>query len=84
MDVKKMVYLFVERHGMDGLCNAEFECGCGLDDFAPCIDGPYPDCVMARKHILPESRMIHTKIAGETMYFPYAEPGDEVFIEADK
>lgn len=33
--------------GFDGLYSAE-PCGCGLDDFAPCGEGPFPGCVPAR------------------------------------
>lgn len=28
-----------------GLCNTD--CGCSFEDFAPCGDGPYSDCVPA-------------------------------------
>ena len=31
-----MVEAYLTTHGYDGLCNPEHECGCGIDDIAPC------------------------------------------------
>jgi hypothetical protein len=53
MDVKTIVREYLIKHGHDGLCNED--CGCGLDDFAPCGEGPYPDCHAARRLVMPES-----------------------------
>ena len=36
--------------GCDGLCNGACQCGCGIDDFAPCEDGPYCDCELAKRN----------------------------------
>jgi hypothetical protein len=45
---------WLEARGYDGLY-ANFNaplggdgCGCGLNDFAPCMEGPFPECVPAR------------------------------------
>lgn len=35
--------------GADGLCNADLECGCGLDDFIPCGEMNTSECVAARR-----------------------------------
>jgi len=37
---------WLKAHGYDGLSNCG--CGCNLEDFAPCQDGPYNDCLVAR------------------------------------
>jgi len=80
MNAREMVKLFVQRQGMDGLCNDE--CGCGLDDFAPCGDGPYPNCEMARKLIVPKDGPLYHPITGELVSCPEASPGDEIYVEA--
>jgi hypothetical protein len=36
MTVKEIIIDYIKQHGFDGLC--DLECGCGLDDFAPCGD----------------------------------------------
>lgn len=42
--------IWLSEHGHDGLYALEGPCGCGLDDFAPCGDGPFPECVPAKLH----------------------------------
>jgi hypothetical protein len=41
----------LKEDGYDGLCGAE--CGCGLDDFMPCLE-PYADCMPAYRVICAE------------------------------
>lgn len=36
MTVLEIVREYLKENGYDGLCNPELECGCGLDDLAPC------------------------------------------------
>ena len=50
MDVKQIVTEYIKAHDLDGLCNDV--CGCGLDDLAPCGDGPFPDCCTAKSRVL--------------------------------
>ena len=80
MDVRTIVKLHVQRHGMDGLCNED--CGCGLDDFAPCGDGPYPDCEVARKLVKPENGDLVHPITNEVIHCPDADPGDDIYVSA--
>jgi hypothetical protein len=43
--------IWLREHGYDGLyalINGTEECGCGVDDFAPCGEGPFPQCVPAK------------------------------------
>lgn len=59
--------------GADGLVAAGV-CGCGLDDLAPCGDGPFPDCAAAKRHILvPNDPLFFTQ-------FPELVPGDAVYL----
>jgi len=44
-------------------------CGCGLDDIAPCGDGPYPQCKPAKARTLGEGEYIGDCGPGETAYF---------------
>jgi hypothetical protein len=37
--------VWLEERGYDGLYAVEGPCGCGTDDFAPCGDRPFPECV---------------------------------------
>ncbi len=49
MNILAMVSERLKELGADGLCNDE-ECGCGLNDLAPC--GTFPaDCVPARADV---------------------------------
>lgn len=58
-----MVREWLIINGFDGLCSDE--CGCGVDDFAPCGEGPYSDCESAEA-ILEEGKLIYypTKRSG--------------------
>lgn len=70
-----MVLDWLREHGADGLCEPETECGCGLDDFAPCGDGPYPHCKAAISRTLVEGEFIGDGGPGDKAYFvmPNAE-----------
>lgn len=49
---------WLREHGCDGVCNPDWECGCGLDDLIPCCDW-FGECQPARKT---------TNDNGETVY----------------
>lgn len=52
---------WLKEHEYDGLCRdlgGEDWCGCGLNDFAPCDNGPHGDCQPAYRHT----------VDGETVY----------------
>ncbi len=53
MTVKEIVADWLKEHECDGLCHADCECGCTLDDFVPCFDPDF-DCVAAVKGPVPE------------------------------
>ncbi len=45
MTVLNIVRHFIRNEGYDGLCFTD--CGCSVDDLAPCDEGPFHDCVVA-------------------------------------
>jgi hypothetical protein len=69
MDCKKIIIEYLRSNGFDGLCEPETECGCGLDDFAPCCDGPYPQCRPATARRLAEGEFIGDGGPGDVAYF---------------
>jgi hypothetical protein len=36
VDARELLRRQLQQLGADGLCSAEYECGCGIDDLAPC------------------------------------------------
>jgi len=44
--VLDIIKSYLRDNGFDGLCEPDTECGCGLDDLAPC-DGIIQDCIPA-------------------------------------
>ncbi len=53
---------WLKAHGYDGLRDEDSECGCSLDDFAPC-DMPEPSCLPAYRGI--DSLMYLTREAAK-------------------
>ena len=47
MNAKSLLKKALTDMGADGLCNAESDCGCGLDDFEPCLVCNLDECVPA-------------------------------------
>jgi hypothetical protein len=76
MNVKEIVLAYLKEHGYDGLCNPAIECGCGVDDFAPCWDEFMPDCQLARKKVA----TAEDTCDGET----YFKAGDEIYVVAEE
>jgi len=64
-----IVKKYLTENGYDGLCNADTECGCGLNDFAPCGDGPYPTCETAKARPLKECEYAGEAEVGDTVYW---------------
>lgn len=69
MYCKEIIIAWLREHHFDGLCEPETECGCGLGDFAPCGDGPYPHCQPAKARVLREGESIGDAGPGDTAYF---------------
>lgn len=66
-DVKDIVLDWLKTNGCDGLCNDD--CGCGVDDFAPCEEGPWSNCIAAQSRVL-----------GPDEYIGECGPDDTVFV----
>lgn len=80
MNVHELVKAAIKAQEGDGLWQPGGPCGCGLDDFAPCGDGPFPTCVLARRLVIPEDcRLIDPK-TGEVVYCDEGFPGDSMFV----
>ena len=69
MDCSIIIKQWLVEHEMDGLCDPDTECGCGLDDFAPCGEGPRPFCKPAKARTLGEGEYVGDCGPGETAYF---------------
>lgn len=54
---------WLEARGYDGLYArvGGDECGCSIHDFAPCLEGPFPECVPAEQRDIPD---------GPVLFFP--------------
>lgn len=80
VDVKYIVRGYLKQHGQDGLCADH--CGCGLDDFAPCGDGPHGNCIPARRLVIPPrgEELLHPD-TDEPMDYE-GDAGDSVYIPA--
>jgi hypothetical protein len=49
MDVIDIIREYLEKNGYDGLYNSDLECGCEVDDLAPC-DNVGHDCAAGYKY----------------------------------
>lgn len=83
MNARSIVLRYLRSHGHAGLCLIDEpfnRCGCGIDDFAPCGEGPYPECQPARRLIVPDDGIVidpahgqeveHDGLPGEAVYVP--------------
>ena len=47
MTVLEIVKKYLQDNKYDGLVLSDHECGCTIEDFAPCMDGPEQRCEAA-------------------------------------
>jgi len=73
--VKDIVREWLVNAGYDGLCNDD--CGCSVDDLAPCGDGPYPDCVAAISRVLKDGEYLSDCGPGDV----YFEPSNKQYAD---
>jgi hypothetical protein len=50
MNAKSILVKGLRELGADGLCLPELDCGCGLDDLAPCETCDLRKCLAAKRH----------------------------------
>jgi len=75
MNIEQIIKAHLKAIGADGLCNDE--CGCGLDDLAPC-DGLVGECEPARKGKPPQWAINGGEAEeGGVWYCPMEEAPDE-------
>ncbi len=76
---KDIIRAYLKGHGYDGLCREK--CGCGIDDFAPCISrhesGIPDDC-------MPAKRITVTECNREQYDFDPGMVGETVFVPSDE
>lgn len=51
MSIGELIKQSLTALGADGLCNPDQECGCGIEDLAPCDNLNLQECVAAKWHI---------------------------------
>lgn len=51
MNAKDIIQKALREMGADGLCNPDEECGCDIDDLAPCECVNLDECRAAKKMI---------------------------------
>lgn len=69
MDILEVIKAKIADSDCDGLCNIDAECGCGVDELAPCEDGPHRDCVLAKSRTLGDDEYIGDVGPGDLCYF---------------
>jgi hypothetical protein len=71
----------IAKYGADGLVSGEWDCGCMKDDLAPCGDGPYGSCVLAKVLVAPddpEADLIDPQTGDLVMHS--CDPGNFVYV----
>jgi hypothetical protein len=48
MNVREILQKVLSEQGADGICNPSEECGCGIDDLAPCDSIDLEECQAAK------------------------------------
>jgi hypothetical protein len=49
MTLSEIIKAAIREAGGDGLCNVSLDCGCGVDDLAPCCAPDLGECEIAEK-----------------------------------
>lgn len=80
VDMPTLVKFAIEDCGGDGLWNPEGPCGCGIGDFAPCCDGPFRDCVLARRLRIPDEGPLIDPKTGEVVEVGEGLPGHFISV----
>ena len=60
MTVREIILEYLTTNGFDGLCTDE--CGCSVDDLAPCCSECVMDCVPARKISVTEANKLGMEV----------------------
>ena len=60
MTVHEIILEYLEEHGFDGLCTDD--CGCLLDDLAPCCSESLIDCVPGIKISVTEANKLGMEV----------------------
>lgn len=66
MNIEDMCKEWLQTHdGYDGLCNAEIECGCHVDNLMPCLEPDIRECVAGYKVEVSESEFDYLVYEGK-------------------
>jgi hypothetical protein len=77
--LQEFVLAALRSQGFKGMCDGE--CGCGIEEFAPCGDGPYSECAPAYALLVPENGVLIDPQDGLRVSHD-GHPGDVVFVMA--
>ena len=77
MTVYEIIFEYLSKNGFDGLCTDE--CGCSVDDLAPCCSECVMDCVPARKITVTEANKLGMEVDDdcEWIMVPAKEAADD-------
>jgi hypothetical protein len=73
MTLNEIIKTAIVAAGGNGLCNSDRECGCGIEDIAPCYTVDLNECTIARGRVLGPDEHIGELGPGDTLMEPLPE-----------
>jgi len=69
--IGNMIASQLKLMGADGLVNTNAECGCGIEDLAPCGCPNFDECQPAKRRVLEKDEYIGDSCPGDIFFEPY-------------
>lgn len=70
MTAREALIAWIRDQGGDGLCNCSIECGCSVDDLAPCDYIDLDECEPAKGRTLGPDERVGECGPGDTLFAP--------------